>query len=270
MTSPANPTDRDRRSGPHVTPAAHAHASQAQGNSVTPTERNPATPAEHAHGTPTEHAHVTPAQRARATPPRSTGAATPTPRPVQTSAPAPSVRPIAASVTVASIALLIAGVAWPQAADALLRVLLVTLAVGFVAALVYRAIRPVVTTRDVHSPFGRYVAMRTPAVAPQALRKLTSQLGAAADARSAERTAIPLSTRLTVREEASHRLTERHGLSLGDPTDHPHIRALVSQPTWLLIRPHDLQAPPRTRQTTRSQSVPLSQLGRILDDLEAL
>lgn len=182
---------------------------------------------------------------------------------------APSTRPIAASMVAASIALLLAGLAWPQAADALLRTLLALLAVGFVAALAYRAVRPVKTAQDRYSPFGRHTAARTE-VAPRPLRELTAELNAAARTRSARRTTIPLSAQLTVRKEASRRLAEHHGLSLRDPSHHRHIRSLVSEPTWQLIRPHGPQPRPGTRLTARSSSVPLSQLGRILDDLEAL
>ncbi len=206
----------------------------------------------------------------RPTPRRRARTSTPWLHRVRTSAAGPAARPVVVFPVVASIAVLVAGVAWPQAADALLRLLIATLALGFVAVRAHRAVEPLRTTRGRYSPFGRPTVERTPAVAPWALRKLTAELNAAGDARSARRTAIPSSATRIVRKEATRRLAEHHGLNLCDPTHHRRIRSLVSEPTWLLIHPDDPQAGPGTRPTARGPSVPLSRLGRILDDLEAL
>lgn len=205
-----------------------------------------------------------------AAPTARTGATPPSRRTARTLERKPAPSPVAVSMAVSSISFLVAGIIWPQAADALLRMLLVTLAVGFVTALAHRVVRPVRATHDVHSPFGRVPAPRAPAVAPHALREFTTELGAAEAARSARRTTIPLLARLTVRREASRRLAQHHGLSLDDTTHHPPIRSLVSEPTWQLIRPGDPRTRPARERTTREHSVPLTELGRILDDLEAL
>lgn len=170
----------------------------------------------------------------------------------------------------AGLAFLLAGLLWPQAAEALLRLLLATLAVGFVLVRGHRAMRSVRATERSSSPFDRDVATRRPPAAPHVLRRLTADLSAADDARRARRTAIPRTVRWTVVDEASRRLAEHHGLSLDDPTHHPEIRSLVSEPTWSLIGPRDPRAGPGKRSAGRGGPVPLTQLDRILDDLEGL
>lgn len=204
-----------------------------------------------------------------ATPTARSRAAPPSRRAARTSERKPAPSPIAVAMAVSSLGFLVAGIIWPQAADALLRMLLATLAVGFVTALAHRAIRPMSATHDVPSPFGRVAAPRAPAVAPQALRKFTTELSAAEAARSARRNTIPLLARLTVRGEATRRLAQHHGLSLDESAHHPRIRSLVSEPTWQLIRPGDARTRSARDRTARGQSVPLNELGRILDDLEA-
>lgn len=173
-------------------------------------------------------------------------------------------------MVIASVAFLAAGITWPQAAEVWFRLLLVALAVGFVAARAYETLQPVSTRPDVSSPFHGHAITRSPTAAPEALRELTRELDAADDERLARRSEIPRSVRWTVIDEASLRLAEHHGLSLDDPAHHPGIRSLVSTPTWSLIHPSDPELRPDARAPVASRRVPLSQLGRILDDLERL
>src|SRR5690606_12652422 len=78
-----------------------------------------------------------------------------------------------------------------------LRLLLVTLALGFVASRAYRALLPVAATRS-YSPFDALGAARTTPAAPHALRKRTAELGAANEARRARHTAIPRPVRWAI------------------------------------------------------------------------
>lgn len=182
----------------------------------------------------------------------------------------PAVGPLGIATILASLAFLAAGIAWPQAAEAWLRLLLATLATGFVAGRAYEALRPVSKRQDLYSPFDGHTITASPPTAPHALRDLTRQLDTADDERRARRTEIPRSVRWTVIDEASRRLAEHHGLSLGEPGHRANIRSLVSAPTWSLIAPSDPGPHPAPRPAAHDPRVPLSQLGRILDDLERL
>lgn len=181
--------------------------------------------------------------------------------------PDPPVGPFGIAAIVVCVAFLAAGIAWPQAAESLLRLLMVTLAGGFVAARAWRAL-PARTTRDAYSPFDG--TARTPAEAPQVLRTLTTELRAADHDRAARRTPIPWPVRRTVIGEAARRLAERHGLDLEDPEQHARIRSLVSEATWLLIDPRGRERRPGTRATAGSRLVPIARLDSILDELETL
>jgi hypothetical protein len=178
--------------------------------------------------------------------------------------------PVGLAIVVGSIAFVIAGLAWPQAADALLRLLLTTLGIGFVGVRVYRAVQPVRSAEKVYSPFDGLTAGRTPTVAPREVLRRAAELKAADDEHVAQRTTIPPSALLTVRKEAQCRLAEHHGLDVLEPSHHPQIRSLVSASMWGIIRPHESEIHPSSRPMSRRTSVPLSQLGRILDDLERL
>src|SRR5690606_753020 len=170
----------------------------------------------------------------------------------------PPIGPLGVATVVVSLAFLLAGIMWPQAASALLRLLLVTLALGYVAGRAYRALLPVSATRS-YSPFDAPGAARPAPAAPHALRRLTAELGAANDARRARHTEIPRPVQWALVAEAARRLAEHHGLQLHDPDHHARIRALVSEPTWRLIDPGGSR-----------EIVPLSRLDVILDDLEKL
>lgn len=165
---------------------------------------------------------------------------------------------IGAAITVTSMLFLIAGIAWPQAADMLVRAMLATLAVGYVAARAYEALLPVGPAQRTYSPFDGDVATRTPPAAPYALRELTVILRAADDTHRSRSTAIPWTVRQTVTDDIARRLKEHHGLNIGDADHHARIRSLVSAPTWRLLGRGEAEA------------VPLSELDTILNDLETL
>lgn len=169
-----------------------------------------------------------------------------------------------------SIAFVGAGLAWPQAADALLRLLIVTLGVLFAAGGAYRALRPAASTETVYSPFHLSDVDRPQPVVPRRLRDLTAELKTADDPTSAARTAIPIPMLLIIREESEWRLVDRHRLRLRDPSDHARIQGLVTEPTWRIIRPPAAEPRSSTRPSGQHTTVPLSQLGIILDDLERL
>jgi hypothetical protein len=178
-----------------------------------------------------------------------------------------AVGPFGLFAIVASLTFLAAGIVWPQAAGALLRLLLATLALGYVLGRLYQAVGPVDAARPVGSPFEGDAGAGVPAPVPEGLRRFTAQVAGAGDARLAERRPIPRQVRETVVAEAGRRLAERRGLELERPGDHPAIRALLTEPTWALIRP-DRDAGGEARDARRP--VPLSRLGAILDHLERL
>ncbi len=174
-------------------------------------------------------------------------------------------------VTVAASAVfLLLGLAWPQAAGALLRLYLASLAVGFVLARAYEALRPSRAMGDLYSPFDGYDPGHQRA-APRALHELTRRLRAVDDPGSAPTATVPVAVERTLMEAAAQRLSDRHGLTLGDPADRDAIRAAVSEPLWQLLRPRayaGVGAP--DSDLTRGRPLPVSGLAAILEELETL
>lgn len=179
-------------------------------------------------------------------------------------------RSFASAMALVSCAYLVVAIAWPHVAERMLQMLLATLAFGWVGARVYRSALPMRMSHDAYSPFDRAREAPDPQTGPAALQALTKRLGSADDIRQAKRTAIPGEAAEIVCAEASRRLAECHGVVLGDPLDHARARDLVGESTWALIHPllHDVSAP-SDRRASRGP-VPLSDLTRILDDLESL
>lgn len=181
-------------------------------------------------------------------------------------APGYSPVPAVAVTVVVVLVFLIAAPLWPHAADGLLRLLLATLAIGFVAARASRTIPPFI--RDPYSPFDRESGVHSPPAAPAELRKLVRTLEAAAPGRFGKAGEIPGAVRLILRGEVSRLLAERHGLSLDEPAHHDRIRSLLSESTWLLVRPREALTRPGLPAPSGIGSLPLGHLGHILDDLE--
>ena len=178
----------------------------------------------------------------------------------------PPVTPFGLATIVASVAFVVAGIALPEVAESLLRLMIATFAFGFVLSRVYRAGLPERTTTDEYSPFRGPAGARESATAPRVLRDLASKLAAADEPRSAKRSEIPRTVRWTVVDEATRRLAEHRRLSVADSADHASIRSLVSDSTWRLIRPSDAVA----GAGDRARAVTMSELDLVLDDLERL
>jgi hypothetical protein len=178
--------------------------------------------------------------------------------------------PFGFAMMAASAAFLALGLAWPQAAGALLRLFLATLAVGFVLARAYEAMRPTRATNDLYSPFDGYDPGHHRA-APRALHELTRRLRAADDGVAAQRASTPVAVEQTVIDAAAQRLADRYGLTLGDPSDREAIRSRVSDPLWRMVQP-TADAPVGTApdDIPRSRPLPVSRLASILDELESL
>lgn len=197
----------------------------------------------------------------------------PTARPTPAPPPGPRAgrtlaeRPVDVAMVVGSVAFVAAGLAWPQAADMLLRLLFVSLAAGWVATRAYRSVHPVQSSERRYSPFDYGLADAAPPAAPRALRRLASELHAA-DRPYTWRETIPATAVRTIRTDAARRLNEHHGLTLRNPGHHARIRSIVSDPTWHVIRPQGAGARPGGG--AAPTSVPLSGLGHILDELERL
>lgn len=172
--------------------------------------------------------------------------------------------PFRVAAVLASAVFLLAGLVFPQAAEAFLRLFLVTVALGFIVARAYDAYLPSRMTLDFYSPFHAGERRTGVSEAPEPLRKLTAELKGAGK-QGAERREIPRGVRWRLIDEAARRLAD-HGLDLEDPGDHDAIRGLVSPDTWSLIRPFDAGAARRGATT----APPLSRLDPILNDVEAL
>lgn len=162
--------------------------------------------------------------------------------------------PVGLSMVIGSLVFLLVGIAWPQGAGAVLRIMLATMAVGLVAATAYESMLLVRARHAVKTPFDGTVPTTSLSATPHVLRNLMADLGAADHAQRAQRTSVPWSVRQTLLADARHRLAERHGLDLTDPADHGAIRALVEARTWKFL----------------DGTAPVSELAGILDDLERL
>jgi hypothetical protein len=176
-------------------------------------------------------------------------------------------RPVDMGLVGGSAAFVIAGLSWPQAADILLRLLVVSLALGWIANRAYRSLQHMQSRERYYSPFDDTLAEGAPPAAPRALRKLLSELRAA-DRPRARRATIPASALRTIRMEAAGRLNEHHGVSLSDPQHHERIRPMVSDAMWHIVRPDGVRLRPDG--AAGPTSVPLTELDRILNELERL
>ncbi len=179
-------------------------------------------------------------------------------------------RSFASATAMASGAYLVIAIAWPHVAERMLQMLLATLAFGWVGVRIYRSSLPMRMSHEVYSPFDRAQAGWDPRAGPAALEALTNRLSAAGDIRRARRAAIPGEAAEIVHAEASRRLADRHGVVLSDPQDHARARELLSEPTWALIQPMLGDAPAFANDPSFRGPVPMSDLSRILDDLENL
>ncbi len=161
-----------------------------------------------------------------------------------------------------SVGFLGLGFLLPGASEALLRLYFPALAFVFVAARVHEARLPQRSAHSAYSPFLHTRDLGAPLETPRAIGERARRLRALDDpARTTE--PVPAPVRWLVREHFSQRLAERRGLHLADPSHHENIEALVSAPSWALLRPPDTDGlEPRT--------VGLDQLDTILDDLEEL
>jgi hypothetical protein len=169
---------------------------------------------------------------------------------------------------VSAFLFLVLAIAWPHAADSLLRALLVTLAAGLVVVRGYYVVR-VRATHDVYSPFDAGPS-ESQTGGPDALRKLTSDLGALDEGAAARTRPIPWSVCSVLIDETARRLNEHHGLRMGDPAHHPAIQALLSESAWLLVAPRGREPGSGDASRGRGRLVPLADLDLILDDVEAL
>jgi hypothetical protein len=123
---------------------------------------------------------------------------------------------------------------------------------------------------DLYSPFDGYDPGHQRA-APRALHELTRRLRAADDPGAAPGTAVPVAVERTLIDAAAQRLSDRHGLTLGDPADRDTIRAAVSEPLWRLIRPRAFAVVgAEESDIPRGRPLPVSGLAAILEELETL
>lgn len=182
--------------------------------------------------------------------------------------------PLALGTVLASGAFLLAGVLLPQAADALLRLYLATLAAVYIFSRGYEALSDIGPGDRVYSPFQDPDAGSEAPTAPRPVRNLAVQLQAADHPDRAAEAAIPTGIRATVRTEANRRLQERHGLDPRVPAHGREIRTLVSGSTWRVIGPLEASNESGSgggpHRGTGNSPVPLTRLSQILDDVEAL
>ena len=184
-----------------------------------------------------------------------------------------SLGPFGAAVVMVSAAFLVAGIALPQAAEALLRFFVVALAVGWVLTRAWGALFPVRPFHRAYAPFHDPDAGWERLSTPLPIRDLTMRLRAADDPEAASTAAIPAAVRATLVEEARRRLARNHDLDLDEPAHHPAVRSILSDSTWRLVRPErpdDDPAGEAGEEDSRHGRVPVARLAPILDDLEAL
>jgi hypothetical protein len=179
-------------------------------------------------------------------------------------------RSLASAVVAVSCGYLAVGVIWPHVAERMLQMLLVTLALAFVGARIYRSSFPELMSQDAYSPFERHGHEAPASTSPTAIRVLARQIAAVDDSGGASRAPIPGAAAQIVSAEASRRLAENHGLSLLDPGDQGRVRELLSEPTWALLEPTLPNPAAGAGSSSIRGAVPLSELARILDDLEKL
>lgn len=180
----------------------------------------------------------------------------------------PVLGPFGFVVTGTSLAFLVAAIVWPQAAETLLRILVVAAGCGFLLDRAHRAGLPERMIDDSFSPFRSRAGGPGPRAVPHVVRAFGDEVRAADDPRLARRTEIPWMVARTVGREVVRRLAEHHGLRLDRREDHPRIRRLLSEPTWLLVAPAAYEDD--AEGTSSYGAVPLSRLEPILDDLERL
>jgi len=165
-----------------------------------------------------------------------------------------------------SVGVLTAGLLWPHLALIFLQGLLVALALGYVGARIHRSDLPVALSSDTYSPFAGLAPRPRRATRPPAVDKLTTLLQAVADPKAARRVPIPAEACRILVAEASRRLAEHHGLSPLRSEDRERVRALVSDPTWQLLRTEATRSVARDAVGWGS----LAYLENVLDDVERL
>jgi hypothetical protein len=185
-----------------------------------------------------------------------------------------SLGPFALAALFTSVGFLVAGVVVPGAAAALLRGLVVVLALGYVVARAHGAVAATGLAHDRYSPFADEPAGPKARSRSPMIEQLTAELASADRPRKARRTEIPRRVRWRLMDEAERRLADHHGLRLADPRDHARIRTLVGGATWSLLEagltpPGGGRADPGTT-GLRSRAIPVSRVPSILDDLERL
>lgn len=171
----------------------------------------------------------------------------------------------AVTAVVLSLAAVGIALAWPAAAETVLRALLVVLAAGGTAWLLGRVGWPA-RSDPTSAPFRTPDEESLRRQLPTGLRNIADDLSA--DVRAATGNAIPYSVRGTLRDELRRRLADTYGLDPTEPTHVGRIQALISPPAWMLFQP-----PPRAaggHRLSLDQPIHLRHLGTILDDLERL
>ncbi len=138
----------------------------------------------------------------------------------------PPVTPFGLATIVASVAFVVAGIALPEVAESLLRLMIATFAFGFVLSRVYRAGLPERTTTDEYSPFRGPAGARESATAPRVLRDLASKLAAADEPRSAKRCEIPrtFAGRWSTSDAPAGGAPPAERRRFGRPREHPIAR----------------------------------------------
>lgn len=160
----------------------------------------------------------------------------------------------------ASVAAVLLALAWPAAAETVLRVLLVLLAAGAAGWLLTRVAWPAASEVSA-SPFRTGHDDGAHRLLPIGLRDLADDL--AATFRTTPNGPIPFAARGTLHDELRRRLADSHGLDPRVPEHVPRIQALISPPSWALLQsrhPGQLTDTP----------VHLQYLSMILDDVERL
>jgi hypothetical protein len=172
-------------------------------------------------------------------------------------------------VVAGSLGCLVGGILWPGIAESLLRVLLASLALGWVAARALGAGLPTATTYKRFSPFDGVLADAPRPATPDVVERRARTVSAADDPNGGSHRPIPWPVTETLLRETARRLEQGRRLRLDRPDDVARIRSTVSESTRTLLGLGDPGGPPGSRDA-KERVIPLARLDDILDDLERL
>jgi hypothetical protein len=177
--------------------------------------------------------------------------------------------PWAVVAVVGSLGCLVGGILWPGMAETLLRILLVSLALGWAAARALKIGLPSAKVYDTFSPFDGMLADAPAPAVPDVVQRRARTVTAVDDPHGGVLRPIPWPVAQALIREIVRRLESGWGMLVDRPDDVDRIRRRVSESTWTLLGLGEVANTPTTG-GMKGWMVPLARLDDILDDLERL